>query len=248
LPRIEKQCGDAVRDASDRFVTLIPMSRACLFCGEPANSREHAFPQWLNTLAPLRGRALNTRESGTRGWLAGGFDHKVRQVCRRCNNGWMSQLEVVSKPLVTELATDERSAPLSVGEQIKLAAWLYKTAIMLALTYAAVDRYVPRDHYRGFFEHRKAPRFVGLQEGRERAAPSPCPWLSDLALYGALCGDPRGRGRLVPPPRRRRRAGGLRIATPSALAWVAASSWGADHAIERVRVELADEAGETPER
>jgi len=27
--------------------------RRCMFCGEPADSREHAFPDWLNGVFPI---------------------------------------------------------------------------------------------------------------------------------------------------------------------------------------------------
>ena len=100
---------------------------------------------------------MNTRADGARAWEPGGFDVKVRQVCRGCNNGWMSELENYSKSLVSDLATGSRNAELTHAEQTKLAAWLYKTAIMLALAYPSENRYVPREDYRFFFRHRKPP-------------------------------------------------------------------------------------------
>jgi hypothetical protein len=132
--------------------------RDCVFCGGSANSNEHAFPRWLADLVP--GEApLTMRRSGKRpaSWESSGLDVRVKQVCRECNNTWMSELETRSRPLVSELATDARTAPLSHAEQITLSAWLYKTAIMLALAYPAEDRFVLPGDYHYFYEHRRPP-------------------------------------------------------------------------------------------
>jgi hypothetical protein len=69
----------------------------------------------------------------------------------------MSELESKCRPLITELATDARTTPLSHAEQIRASAWLYKTAIMLALAYPPEDHYVLADDYHYFYEHRRPP-------------------------------------------------------------------------------------------
>jgi hypothetical protein len=119
------------------------MARTCVFCNSSANSREHAFPASLTELRVPRERVTNTRETETVSWEACVFDHKVRQVCSRCNNGWMSRLERTSKDLVTALALNQRRWTLNHPEQIKPSNWLYKTGIMLALAYHDTDHLQP---------------------------------------------------------------------------------------------------------
>jgi hypothetical protein len=85
------------------------------------------------------------------------MDIQVRQVCRECNQTWMSDLEGTSQELVTSLALYQRTAPLGAQAQIALSAWSYKTAIMTALAYPLEHRYVPDEHYRYFYEERKPP-------------------------------------------------------------------------------------------
>lgn len=133
------------------------MGRTCVFCDGSANSREHAFPAWLDEIGAPAEKVTNTRETGAVSWQAGGFDHKVRQVCALCNTGWMSRLEGTSKELVKGLVLNQRTHALSQADQIKLSNWLYKTGIMLALLYPEADHYVPRADYRYFYEHGKPP-------------------------------------------------------------------------------------------
>lgn len=137
--------------------TLVRMGRTCVFCGGSANSREHAFPAWLDEVGVRAEKVTNTRETGAVSWEAGGFDHKVRQVCALCNAGWMSRLEGTSKELVTGLILSQRTHALSHAEQIKLSNWLYKTGIMLALLYPEKDHYVPQADYRYLYEQTKPP-------------------------------------------------------------------------------------------
>lgn len=136
------------------------MARTCLFCGGPANSKEHVFPSWVDGIAPGDGKLGHGRgdDSATRaGWEADGYDLKVRQVCKTCNETWMSILEARTRELLTPLILGTRSASLSVPEQKKVAVWGYKTAIMAALAYPEEERFVPAEDYRYFYEHRTPP-------------------------------------------------------------------------------------------
>ena len=133
------------------------MARSCVFCGEPVSSKEHVFPDWLSEVVPGKGPMLNTRDSGATSWHAAGFDHQVRQVCKKCNQTWMSDLQGKSKDLVTELILDRRTSSLSTTEQIRLSTWLYKTGVMIALAYPEDSRFVLPQDYRYFYDHRKPP-------------------------------------------------------------------------------------------
>jgi hypothetical protein len=64
----------------------------------------------------------------TRIWDAPVASLTVRRVCRRCNNGWMHDLEVAAKPLLATLISG-RVRTLAPGDQRILATWGAKTAM-----------------------------------------------------------------------------------------------------------------------
>src|SRR5712692_317276 len=109
--------------------------RQCIFCREPANSREHLWPEWtLNILKPkgIRGQ-LGANEIRTQSAL------KVRTVCATCNGGWMSNLETAIKPILEPLMRD-KSTNLDASQQEAIAAWSLKTAMVLDSTTRSVRR------------------------------------------------------------------------------------------------------------
>lgn len=52
----------------------------------------------------------------------------VNCVCRRCNNGWMSDLEQNARPILTPLI-DGTAKKITFPEQMTIAAWATKCAI-----------------------------------------------------------------------------------------------------------------------
>jgi hypothetical protein len=105
------------------------MSRQCLFCNRSANSLEHIWPAWilerLRIERPIRHSIGNSQTK-----IINNPQLKVRAVCEKCNNGWMSVLESQNIPLIGCLMQDI-SAPLDASQQGLLAAWSLKTAIVL---------------------------------------------------------------------------------------------------------------------
>ncbi|MEU2026153.1 hypothetical protein ABZ565_28960 [Streptomyces sp. NPDC016469] len=61
-----------------------------------------------------------------------GLDFTVKKVCAPCNNGWMSQLEVVSKAALAPLIVgqDLDLELISLRQQRQIALWATKTAMM----------------------------------------------------------------------------------------------------------------------
>jgi hypothetical protein len=137
---------------------VLPISSNCLFCGRPwgevRRSDEHVLPQWMRR---HESDLLKTSHSA----YSAGFDLddqarefvelptvlttkksplltlKTREVCRRCNNGWMSSLEEAARPLirrVAEAAQTGASLSLTVNEARILAVWCQKTATTYELT------------------------------------------------------------------------------------------------------------------
>jgi len=55
----------------------------------------------------------------------------LRRICENCNNGWMSKLEEVVKPILVPLMRGERQlGSLEESEKWALARWVAKTAII----------------------------------------------------------------------------------------------------------------------
>jgi hypothetical protein len=137
------------------------VARAWLFCGNPANSLEHAFPRWLNKLLPATDLTHRRHEAETletkSAWRSDGFDFKVRHVCGSCNSGWMNDVEVQTQDLLIPLVLGQRTYGLTHPEQKRLSVWAYKTAIVLALITPPADRFVPVEHYKLLRDTRMPP-------------------------------------------------------------------------------------------
>jgi len=104
--------------------------RWCLFCNRRATSKEHVWPLWL--LERLRRAPMATihseRGDGTRNRWSG-KEVTAKFVCAGCNNGWMSELENVVKPVVEPLLLDH-NVGLDRPAQTVLAAWAVKNAMV----------------------------------------------------------------------------------------------------------------------
>lgn len=128
--------------------------RLCVFCSNSGGfSKEHVWPQWLHAYAADvdKGRRW-THEAGFGQTDADTFSEmpttvterpgsvltmKTREVCRLCNNGWMSQLEMQVRPLLlslTEAAAGGWSRAIAPEEAARVATWAVKTAWMRELS------------------------------------------------------------------------------------------------------------------
>ena len=120
------------------------LRRHCVFCGSPADSREHVFAKRLCkragairfTVVPgiySEGTGTITRKQH----LIENF--QVRHVCTSCNNGWMNGLEVWFEErlgLLIEPNWPKLALPIIetvMQDRQKLAQWLLKTAVMFNL-------------------------------------------------------------------------------------------------------------------
>jgi hypothetical protein len=115
------------------------MAKACIFCGRRGPfSAEHVLPEWTARLIGVE-EGVRLQVHGKRydepekTWQAvGSFGQTVRSVCEDCNGGWMSDLENLARPFLSEMILPSSPAPvrLSPDQQIVLASWLWKTAIV----------------------------------------------------------------------------------------------------------------------
>jgi hypothetical protein len=116
--------------------------RTCIFCGNSAGSREHVFAERLIERTGLKNypvRSAYRREAEIK---ARPEAHRlaalvVKVVCKKCNNGWMSELEswfqraagCLVEPEWPKLA-DAMIEQLQ-RENLKLATWSLKTALTI---------------------------------------------------------------------------------------------------------------------
>jgi hypothetical protein len=115
--------------------------RKCLFCENPANSREHVWPEWilkrLNVTEPLHQKMGNDALQ-----LLPNARQKVKAVCKTCNNGWMHALENTTIPIIGNLMHDV-ALSLDGLQQYKIATWAVKMAM--------VGDFIARSHRPLFF-------------------------------------------------------------------------------------------------
>ncbi len=131
-------------------------SRSCLFCdGSVAGverAREHVVPDWLRlhldatneivyqATAATNDRSIQQeREHALSAFVEG-------QVCRLCNNGWMSVLENEAKPILIPLMAGESPLGLNDSDRQVLARWTAKTAYMCASASLFDRTSVPSEH------------------------------------------------------------------------------------------------------
>lgn len=141
----------------------------CSFCGTHGRmTQEHATPRWLGRYLaqqfPPSGRLEAVRiVSGSDGnpqqyvRPVGGLSfHKAPVVCSRCNNEWMSGLEIAAAPLLKRLA---RGDPATLDEEDArlLATWLTKTALIYELVEQERDGMTSSEADRRWFGRHRLP-------------------------------------------------------------------------------------------
>ena len=135
------------------------MNTSCLFCARSGSgilSNEHVIPRWLLDHLDLpEGDQLfqgvsssKTNELITSPRIHSSFNFVQGHVCQECNNGWMSRLEGLAKPLLVPLIDGQSNIEeLSASESAVIAKWTTKTAYMHSLT-SPLKQPVVSDHVR----------------------------------------------------------------------------------------------------
>src|SRR5260370_9528348 len=103
----------------------------CLFCTNNANSKEHAWPNWLLRMRKDKnwGPIRRTVE-GLPVKITASAEVKIKAVCQPCNNGWMSGLETENKSLIGGRLND-LSLPLDTSQQTSRRRSTLKPAMRL---------------------------------------------------------------------------------------------------------------------
>lgn len=130
----------------------------CIFClSEGKPTREHLWPRWAQeTLGegerrnPIR-HSIEPHDAPHTSWDAPPFSATLKDVCRRCNNGWMSKIEAEAKPYAEPLIRGEEEILITVDAQWAIARWAY----LKVLLFERVERrhcLLPENRYREMYE------------------------------------------------------------------------------------------------
>jgi hypothetical protein len=102
----------------------------------------------------LKQRARGSNIEG-RAFSAPPFTAIVNRVCADCNSGWMSDLEIRAQPLLTPIFQG-RGREIHQEGQRRLAAWAFKTAVMLEDTHPDA-RTITEAERAALFDRHEAP-------------------------------------------------------------------------------------------
>jgi hypothetical protein len=135
------------------------MPRTCVFCGAPADSQEHVWPNWAASLLADEGPLPHVyqvihegRPDEERRYSKDAYSVTVRVVCKRCNNGWMSDLESRAKPYLQAMLGGH-GRDLHEGGLRTPATWALKTSMMVEQLYGPKRRVIPGEEHGHLFEH-----------------------------------------------------------------------------------------------
>jgi hypothetical protein len=106
--------------------------RTCIFCDSPVNSKEDAWPLWLIRRLGNSEKGIVEGQRGRqapRSWRAGKYPLRTGNVCKNCNNGWMSDLENRVRPIMERFFLDQKVS-LDQHDQATLAIWTCKNAMV----------------------------------------------------------------------------------------------------------------------
>jgi hypothetical protein len=130
----------------------------CIFCQrERKLSREHLWPRWARDLLEQEERdhrvphSIEPHDAAAKYWDAPPFTATVKDVCRECNQGWMSPIEAEAKKYAEPLIRGEESLLIDVDAQWALSRWAY----LKVLLFERVDvryRLLPEHRYHEMYE------------------------------------------------------------------------------------------------
>lgn len=191
--------------------------RLCAFCGNPGKiTDEHLWPQWMGKYTQATEPTRSTRSLGfghqgadtitiypdaVRERQGSVLGFVAREVCRDCNGGWMSRLEMKTERLVVPLMQGQRVL-LDEEKGTALATWATKTAWVnefigrpgpdptpQPLTTPAMRRHLmdhstPPQHTRVWIAYHQGLYHLDIRAAELRISPSPDP--DDPEVYTAL--------------------------------------------------------------
>jgi hypothetical protein len=115
---------------------------------------EDIIPVWVQSELPAGDPWIHQARGSGGSWRTrDAVVWKVKDVCQKCNNGWMSRLEGQVKPLIRE-AIQGKPCQWSTIEQRRVSTWAFKTALMALLGLGITDL-VPSSHFKTLYRERR---------------------------------------------------------------------------------------------
>lgn len=158
-------------------VCVVPR-QGCLFCGSTAEkiSREHLFHRSFGERIPHSPSIWRHRynpgsdEHGEDTAIPHSmFEQKINGICKKCNSGWMNQMDTDIEEAIVELATARREPVLHTNELAPLARWATKVALLRAYADKSSGWQPHESSFRAFYETREplpgSVVRVGLAQG-----------------------------------------------------------------------------------
>jgi hypothetical protein len=99
----------------------------CIFCGDPADSKEDLFPRWILKRVVTR-QPLYRQMGEAAPEITEDQEVRVPCVCQNCNNRWMSGMETTVKKCLGPMIED-LSFTLDRQNQQTLSEWAVKCAM-----------------------------------------------------------------------------------------------------------------------
>jgi hypothetical protein len=101
--------------------------KPCIFCGDPADSKEDLFPRWILKRVKTR-ESLYRQVGNAPPEITENQEVRVPCVCTKCNTTWMSRMESTVKKFLGPMIEDF-SLPLDPQNQRNLSEWAVKCAM-----------------------------------------------------------------------------------------------------------------------
>jgi len=143
---------------------IAPQTDTCIFCSNPANSKEDMFPRWILERVKTR-EPLSRRIGDTRPVVTEEQEVRIPCVCGACNNGWMSRLERKCKPIIGSLLED-LSLALDAQHRKFLSEWALKTAMVCDACGGRARFFTDAECHAFKSNNRQIPDGTGVWAGR----------------------------------------------------------------------------------
>lgn len=105
------------------------MARQCLFCPNPVDSAQHIWSDWiLQDLKPVQ--PIHIKMGKTFSKVVKNPEVRMKCVCQKCNNGWMSDVESENKPHMLAMMND-KAIVLQPVQQKLLCRWAALKAMVV---------------------------------------------------------------------------------------------------------------------
>lgn len=140
----------------------------CIFCKQDRDkAKEHIWPKWLQE--KMIG-TTNWSYSGTHDSISfpisfrkhTGENLVLGDVCKMCNNGWMSNLENNFRPIIEKIQMNTNGLKLlSKYERNIFSVWAFKTSIVInaGTNYRKV---VPLKHFHHLYENKSVAKDIKI--------------------------------------------------------------------------------------